>query len=314
MSRIRIPIFATASLVFFIWASPARADNFWEKNCAAMKDFKEYITALYQGSCVCDSNVVNPNLEVGQLTVSPGESLMPQGEDWNEGLCYKKGANFQKEKIPRTLKTKTLTTTVPGLGCFKAAAAVPLTGVCGNIFHIKVDLSAKLGAKGMVWGSFAASAKYGFEGKGYRGKFWSKEDGKDENQQPKYKITNEANAALPSWSKTTLTLDGENRDGTDTTNWYATATGTTNMAVTIGSFLKLDAMATTKSPWLSEVNVEFGKQTFCAEFDQGLGHVALAHATRYNCTNEPATPLDAAEQENMAKVVKNEKLEEPGEK
>lgn len=307
----RLSLSTIAGLALLAAAAPARADNFWEKNCEAMKDFKVYVTGLYQGSCVCDAAVVNPNLEVGQLTVSPGEGLKAHGDAWNESLCYKKEGLFQKDRTPRLAKTKALTTTTPGLGCYKVSPAVPLTGVCGNIFHVKIDLTAQLGAKGMMWGEFAAGVKWGFEGKGYRGKFWSKEDGK-QGEMPKYKVTNEANVALPTWSKSTLTLDGANLDGTDTTNWYASAVGTTNMAVTTGKFLKVDAMVMTKSPWIEKANISIDQQTFCGEFDQGLGHVALAHATRYNCTNEPATPLDDEDQEDLAELVKNVELEKPG--
>jgi hypothetical protein len=308
----RATIAALAGLVLVTTAGPARADNFWEKNCEAMKDFKVYVTGLYQGSCVCDAAVVNPNLEVGQLTVSAGEGLKAHGDAWNESLCYKKQGLFAKDRLPRVAKTRALTTTTPGLGCYKVSPEAPLAGVCGNIFHVKIDLSAQLGAKGMVWGEFAAGVKWGFEGKGYRGRFWSKEDGKL-GEMPRYKVTNEANVALPSWSKATLTLDGANRDGTDTTNWYASAVGTTNMAVTTGKFLKVDVAVMARSPWLEKASVSIDQQTFCGEFDQGLGHVALAHATRYNCTNDPAAPLEPEEQEDLAKLVKNEELKEAGE-
>lgn len=309
MSKLTIIITSAAALL--LTASSAHA-NWWEKNCEAMADFKVYIGGLYQGACVCDASVVNPNLEVGQLTVSPGEGLKPHGDGWNENLCYVKQGMFEKDRTPRVGKSKTMTTTVPGLVCYAVGAAAPLTGVCGNIFHIKVDLSGKLEAKGMVWGEFAASVKYGFEGKGYRGKFWSKEDGTGVDEMPKYKITSEANANLPSWSKATLTQDFDNKTGSDLTNWYATATGTTNMAVTIGTFLQVDAKFTGKSPWVEKAGVSFAKQTFCGQFDIGLGHVALAHATGYNCTAEPATVLTT--QQTLDDVLKKENLPAPGTK
>ena len=291
--------------------APVHADNWWEKNCEAMKDFKVYIGGLYQGSCVCDAGVVNPNLEVGQLTVSPGEGLKANGAGWNESLCYVKQGLFQKDRIPRSSKTKTLTTTVPGLICYAVGAAQALAGVCGNIFHVKIDLSAKLEAKGLMWGEFAAGVKHGFEGKGYRGKFWSKEDGKD-GDMPKYKITSEANANLPTWNKAQLSPDFDNKSGSDMTNWYAAATGTTNQAVTVGKFLKVDATFMGKSPWIEKAGVTLTTQTFCGEFDIGLGHVALAHATAYNCTNEPATVLE--DQEDLDDVVKQEELPKPNTK